>query len=334
MLYPLNDRLRAGKPHLFRGLHQRRQRRQHVFGDLETVDGNDGAVVRHAPAVVAEGFNRRNRDHVRNREDRGKRVVALDQAACRLIDGVHIGKSACAGDQIRIKGDSVCGECVLIALEAQLADGFVVLIVGQNRDSAVSQRDERVHRVHSGLLIVDCDGAERASVKRAECIGVGAEYAGDVDQRHLLRRIVESSAEEEDADQLSLVGQLRADTQFIHRGIHVVQFQRIPAQGDLTIDGLDEFCKEGVVDAFDEQRDGIRAGPYEISRARVGDIVQLVDRADHFFPRFLADIGMVVEHAGNSADRNAAVERDVLDVRHSRIVSSFAWIRIVWNNNC
>ena len=77
----------------------------------------------------------------------------------------------------------------------------------------------------------------------------------------------------------------------------MVELQRIATERDFAVDDLDELCKKRVVDAFDEQRNGVRTGAHEVSCAGVGDIVQFVDRAEYFFPRVFTDVRMVVEHA-------------------------------------
>ena len=46
----------AGKPHIFNRLHERGQRRQQVFREFQTVDGDDGAILRYMPSVIAESL--------------------------------------------------------------------------------------------------------------------------------------------------------------------------------------------------------------------------------------------------------------------------------------
>ncbi|MPM81025.1 hypothetical protein SDC9_128076 [bioreactor metagenome] len=225
--------------------------------------------------MIAERFDGGDCHQVRDGEDGGKGAIPCDQVACGAVDCAHVREGARTGDQARIKWYAVAAQCVLVPLEAQLADGFVIFVIRKDRYLAVSKGNERIHGEARGLLIVNCHGAVGRSIQISECIGIGAKHAGDVDELQLPGGIIKPAAEKEDADELSLIGQLCADEQLVLRSIHVMQLQGVAAQRNLPLNHLDELCKEGVAHALDQQGDRIRCGANKVSRAGVRNVAQL-----------------------------------------------------------
>ena len=89
---------------------------------------------------------------------------------------------------------------------------------------------------------------------------------------------------------------------------------------DGVLDGPDDPGKKGVAHAADHQADGVRLGAYQIPGAVVGHIVELLHRLHDPGADGVADVGMVVEHTGDSADGNAAVFGDILDGHRSALL--------------
>ena len=187
-----------------------------------------------------------------------------------------------------------------------MADRVVADRFQNDADFPMTVICQQSNRTVSRLLVVNGNGGIICPFQRSKAVGIGAADKRNAQRRRLLRRIVKAAAQQDQSQQPFGSSQLRTGPQLILAGLNLVQNHGVSCLGNHTLHGADNAGKERVAHATNHQTNGIRRRLYQISCAVVRHIVQLLHHGQHPLPIRRADIGMVVQHAGNGTDGDAA----------------------------
>ena len=283
-----------------------------VLGDIDAVDGDDGAVLGNAAPALAQGAHRADRHIVRDGEDGGEVRRTLQPLAHGAAAAFH-GEIVRADDVLLLGRDAQLAQRAGVAGVAQLGDGAVVGVGGQRRDAAVALFGQLHDRAVGLLLVGDGDGGILARIERAVGVGVGAADKGHVEQRQLCGRVIRASAEKNEALQALFALHHRAALHLVVAGGDLTHDHRVARKVELMLDGADDIGVEGVLHAAHHKADGVGLRAHKAARGIVGQIVVLGNDLQHAAAAFLAHVGAVVEYTGDRAHAHAAELCNVLD---------------------
>ena len=118
---------------------------------------------------------------------------------------------------------------------------------------------------------------------------------------------------ENDAAQALFLFHYRAALNLVVAGRDLAHDHRVARSVELLLDGVDDVGVEGVLHAAHHKADRIRANLDQIARAVVGHVFVRLDDGAHPLAGILADVGPVIEHAGNRTDADPCKFCDILD---------------------
>ena len=174
-----------------------------------------------------------------------------------------------------------------------------------------------LRQLHDGavglLLIDDGHGGVFMRIQRSIGIGVGAADEGDIEQGDLLRRIVRTAAEKNDALQALFPLHHGAALDLVVTGADLTHDHGAARRVQIALDGADDAGVKRVLHAAHHQADGVRLRAHKATGGIVGEIVMLGDDAEHAAAALLADVGTVIEDTGDRTHAHAAEFCYVLD---------------------
>lgn len=301
--------------HLSGRLDQGGQGGEGIGGNRQTVDGNDGTVLRHLPAVVMQSLDGGNGKGIGQGKNCRELGAAVQEGVHPGIGVLNIKPSVGTFQQRRVKGNPVIGKGGKISVAPQLTDGPVIPAGDQGDNAAVTQVNEMGHSPVGGFVVIYGDGGVAVRVQRAEHIGIGAAHIGDTDGTEFRRGIVKPTPQKDQALKLFFPFQHGAGFDFIGIGGDLPQHHGIACPVNLPGDGFQHFGEEQVSAATDNDTDGIGMAADQVSGAVVGDIAAGFHNSHYPLPDGLADIWTVIQHTGDGTDADSAYFRNIFD-RH------------------
>ena len=159
-------------------------------------------------------------------------------------------------------------------------------------------------------------------LQRSVVVAEGAAHERHIQQRQIGGGIVKPSAQQHQTKQALFPLHDGGLLQLIVAGTDLLHHHGVAAGGDARLHRVDDVGVEGIGDAAHHKSDGIRLGFHQIPGGVVGDVVGAFDHIQHLAAALVADIGAVVQHAGDGGDTDAAHAGNVLD-RHVVSLPSF-----------
>ena len=272
---------------------------------------------RHVEPALRGGSEHADRHVVVEREDRGRPLVAVEQAGPGAVAAV--GLELAALDERRGGEDAGAGERRAVAVRAVLGRDPALAAL-DDRDAAVAELEEMLGR-RAGARPVRGGDDRHALGERHRGVDDDEGEALRLQVAELLRRLgrhhedraVGRAAEQPlDERRLALVLVARR----AEDGVHLLLVERL---GRAREDG-------GVVvpeDVGDREADQAGAALREPARGAVGREAQRADVLHHRLARLGRDVGAVVDDAGDRRDGDAGAARHVADRRPTRPVPRF-----------
>lgn len=106
-------------------------------------------------------------------------------------------------------------------------------------------------------------------------------------------------------------------------GIAAADVEKIIVLDALLFQFADELQKHGIGYIVDNYGELVRLIRLHAARRHIGNVFQLFDGGEHFFPRFGAERARVVEHAGNGGNADSRALRDQCSVGFVGFINRF-----------